>query len=553
MPVYYRNRIVAIAGVSDKVENYDDSDARQMTLLMNEIYRIIQQKSHDKEISDEKEKLDVTLRSIADGVITVSGSGVITMFNAAAEKITGWSCHEATGRKTADVVSVFSDGSTDSPGEIIAKIRDNTLPHPVRNRLEITGKNGRRIPVEIHITPISELEGGLSGEVLVISDVTEKRKFEDAALRTSKLDSVGILAGGIAHDFNNILTSILGNISLSQESPGLPDDTEMFLKDAEKAVLRAKGLTQQLLTLSKGGDPVKSASSIGELIREAADLALRGSNVRCEYEIADDIPVIEIDGGQIMQVINNLVINSMQAMPGGGIVRIKGEMLTLDEGNAQLLPPGGYIRVSVSDTGGGIPGEYLSRIFDPYFTTKEKGHGLGLATAYSIIMKHGGHIEAESSSVGTTIIIHLPARVAEKKPERRNRRQSAPAGTRILVLEDEPTINSFLEKFFELSHYKGEFTTDGRDTIARYVTAMEKGERYDLVMIDLTIPGGLGGKDTIAELVRIDPRIKAIVCSGYSNDSVMADYRRYGFSGRITKPYLIDDLNAVFREVLTGS
>ncbi|HNX60760.1 MAG TPA: PAS domain S-box protein, partial [Spirochaetota bacterium] len=311
VPVYYRNRIVAIAGVSDKSENYDDSDARQMTLLMNEIYRIIQQKSHDKEISEEKEKLDATLRSIADGVITVNGSGVITMFNAAAEKITGWSCHEAIGRKIADVVSVFSDRSADCSEEIIGKIRCNTLPQTVRNRIDITGKSGRRIPVEIHITPISELAGGLSGEVLVISDVSEKRKFEDAALRTSKLDSVGILAGGIAHDFNNILTSILGNISLSQESPGLPDDTEMFLKDAEKAVLRAKGLTQQLLTLSKGGDPVKSASSIGELIHEAADFALRGSNVRCEYEIAHDIPVIEIDGGQIMQVINNLVINSM--------------------------------------------------------------------------------------------------------------------------------------------------------------------------------------------------------------------------------------------------
>jgi PAS domain S-box-containing protein len=390
--------------------------------------------------------------------------------------------------------------------------------------------------------------------VIVARDITERKKMEEERLRASKLESVGVLAGGIAHDFNNLLTTIVGYLSLAQLSVNPNDELYHRLATAEKAALRAKGLTQQLLTFAKGGAPVKKSTSIGEFLRESATFILRGSNVRCEFSLPPDLPAVDIDEGQISQVINNLVINAQQAMPSGGVLAIRGELVTIGSEDAKVRLPlksGRYIRILFEDHGIGILPEHLPKIFDPYFTTKQRGTGLGLATSYSIIKNHQGHISVKSEpGVGTTFAVYLPVsgqKAVKPLPEERPRAGSG----RILVMDDEEAIRGLLVQILTLSGYETEVASDGAEAIARYKQAKKKRQPFDAVIMDLTIPGGMDGKETMKCLLDIDPQVKAIVSSGYANDPVMADYRQYGFMGVVVKPFKMVELTEVLHQVLT--
>ncbi len=384
------------------------------------------------------------------------------------------------------------------------------------------------------------------------SDITRERQLEDELAKAQKLESVGLLAGGIAHDFNNLLTGILGNIGLARLRHKLEPKAFELLDEAEKAVLRARDLTGQLLTFSRGGAPVKKSLALSKAIQETAAFALRGSNVRCDFDIADDLWPVEADEGQISQVFNNLVINAAQAMPQGGTVAVRAKNMVLDDGCGLPLPAGEYIEISVEDRGIGIPGEHLDRIFDPYFSTKEKGRGLGLSVTYSIIKKHGGHIRVESRlGAGTTFYVYLPAsdRQAVASEERKPGWQPTEK-RRILVMDDEEVIRNMLKRTLKHIGCEGEVASDGAEALEIYRKAKEAGRPFDAVIFDLTIPGGMGGREAVARLLEMDPEAKAIVSSGYSHDPVLADFRSYGFRGVIEKPYEIERLGEVLRQVI---
>ena len=401
--------------------------------------------------------------------------------------------------------------------------------------------------------PIFNEDGSRKGLVVIGRDITEKRKMEQELLKADKLESLGLLAGGIAHDFNNILTGILGNISLAKMEINPDEEIYEILSEAENASFRAKDLTRQLLTFSKGGAPIRKAISISQLIKETGRFVLRGSNISFELNAKSNLWPADVDEGQISQVLNNLIINAKHAMPSGGIVRISAENVIVEKSSNLPLDSGRYIKISVEDQGMGIPREHLSKIFDPYFTTKQQGSGLGLASVYSIIKRHSGHIEVESElGKGTRFTLFLPASTELPEGTATKAEKSESGQGRILVMDDEKVIREVVSRMLKRMGYEVITTRNGRETLSVYRQALDKGKTFDLLILDLTIPGGMGGKETIRELLKINPEIKAVVSSGYSTDAIMADYRSFGFAGLVTKPFNIKELRKTLTEVLNN-
>ncbi|MCX5999670.1 MAG: ATP-binding protein, partial [Chloroflexi bacterium] len=425
----------------------------------------------------------------------------------------------------------------------------------VRN-LEIMVNNGRGEKRTLLFSGETLLLKGQTCLLAIAVDVTDVRKLEEERQRNAKLESVGILAGGIAHDFNNILTGIVGNVSLAGRLIGATSPAADLLEEAEKACLRAKDLTGQLLTFSRGGEPVRELASIAEAITDSATFALRGAKVKCRFALPDDLWAAEIDVGQISQVISNMVINADEAMPQGGTVSIGARNLVLGEPGTLPLANGRYVEITIADPGIGIPETLLPKIFDPYFTTKQRGSGLGLATAYSIIKKHGGHITVQSNvGVGTMFHIYLPASEKQLPVRRAEAPREAPVTrkARILVMDDEEMIRKMLARILTAAGYEVEAASDGAAAVEHYVKARESGQPFDAVILDLTVPGGMGGRETLRGLLEVDPNVKAVVSSGYSNDVIMSNYREYGFAAVVAKPYSIEALGATLEHVLRGA
>jgi CheY-like chemotaxis protein len=361
-----------------------------------------------------------------------------------------------------------------------------------------------------------------------------------------------VLAGGLAHDFNNLLTSIMGNINLARNFPSPQVKALERLNEAERAALRAQDLTQQLLTFSKGGAPVKSASSIGELVTETARFVTTGSHVRCEFNIPDDIWTCDVDAGQISRVVHNIVVNAEHAMPDGGTIRITCCNVVVGGGDSVPLASGDYVKISIADTGVGIQPEMIGRIFDPYFSTKQKGSGLGLAASYSIVKKHDGQISVHSvPGVGTTFDIYLPADRRAAAPGRHDELQHSRGKGRVLVMDDEELVRGVAVEMIKQLGYDVDYASDGSEAVERYKAGMLGGSRYDVVIMDLSVPRGMGGKDAVEKLREIDPNVRAIVSSGYSNDPIMAEFGKYGFSGVVAKPYRIHDLGRAIQRAMS--
>jgi len=387
-----------------------------------------------------------------------------------------------------------------------------------------------------------------------IQDITERKLAEAELQKMQKLQSVGTLAGGIAHDFNNILMGLFGNISLAKdelapEHPGYP-----LLLEAEKSMQWAMRLSKQLLTFAKGGEPVKECVNLGALVEEVARFDLSGSQSKLVYQQAPDLWLAEVDKGQIQQVVANLIINARQAMPTGGHVHVTLANAVLAQDALPGIQPGKYVKVSVRDEGTGIEPNVLDRIFDPYFTTKQAGSGLGLATAYAIIHKHGGHIGVVSElGHGTTFTFHVPACAAPHRVDAQtaavaSARRDRPA--RILVMDDEEIIRAIVARMLHASGYAVATAVGGREAIEMYCQARQAGAPFDAVIMDLTIPGGIGGKEAIKDLLALDPRARVIVSSGYADDPVMANFADYGFKGVAAKPYTLAELRDIMRRVL---
>ncbi len=385
----------------------------------------------------------------------------------------------------------------------------------------------------------------------LLEQMAERQRMEDELLKARKIKSVGVLAAGIAHDFNNLLTGILGYVSLAKVVAQTDAKVVAYLTAAEQACQRATALTQQLLTFAKGGAPVRHTVSLVELLKECIGFVLRGANVRGDIQIAADLWPVDVDAGQINQVIHNVVLNAMQAMPGGGTVQMRAENVVLAAGVPFPLPEGQYVKITVQDSGCGIPKEVLANIFDPYFTTKPEGSGLGLTTAYAIVIKHEGYITITSEvGVGTTVVIYLPASQKAMVSAQPHSPVLLSGSGRILVMDDEEMIRNVLRQLLESLGYTVECVQDGTEAVAAYQRAQAAGQPFAVVILDYTIPGGMGGLETLARLRAIDPQVTALISSGYANNPVMADWAYYGFSGVVAKPYTIAQLQEALHHVL---
>jgi PAS domain S-box-containing protein len=507
----------------------------------------------EAELAAERERLRVTLRAMAEGLLTTDTDGVVQFMNEAAERMTGWSAGSAIGRQVDDICQLRHEKNrTQSSLPLRLSISEHrVVEFPLQSLL--AGRSGVTCQVDGRCAPMHDLSGRAIGAVAVFRDVTERARLEAELLRSSKLESVGILAGGIAHDFNNILTVVMGNVTLAMLDSTVNESVSRWLEEAERGVLRARDLTQQLLTFAKGGDPVRKTVRLPEVVREAAEFALHGSKVRCEFSIASDLWAADVDKGQIGQVVQNLVINAVQAMPEGGVIRVS--ICNVQSGRPGvpgLLADGAYLRLSIADSGMGIRPDHVARIFDPYFTTKQSGSGLGLATVYSIVRKHKGHIEVESElGRGTTFNIWLPAAPEAQPAQPEDTTEIVPMSGRLLFMDDEATICAMAKTLLTRLGFSVTTQPDGAAAVAAYKEAREKGDPFRLVIMDLTVPGGMGGLEAMQELLACDPTVIAIVSSGYSSDPVMAHYRKHGFRGMVPKPYKITDLARAIRTVLS--
>ena len=411
-------------------------------------------------------------------------------------------------------------------------------------------KNGDIIWGYLNVTALRDMRNKPSQIMTTLVDITERKKMEEEQIKLEKLESVGILAGGIAHDFNNILTSIIVNIARAKMSPNFEKLFEI-LTEVESACKRAKELTNRLITFSKGGVPVKKLSFITDHLKDSTLFALKGSNIKSEFDIPDDLWPVNVDVGQINQVILNLVINAKQAMPDTGSIHVLAKNINADAQNIYPFSGQDYIKIVFKDNGSGISKDHINKIFDPYFTTKKKGSGLGLSSAYSIIKNHGGSIDVESAvGEGTTFNVYLPAVNDTSSIESGKTVNRFIGECKILIMDDDTTLRLTLSKTLQQLGYVVELAKDGTEAIRLYSEAQQDGKPFDALIMDLTITSGMGGKEAIGKLIKIDPEVKAIVSSGYSDDSLMANYKKYGFCAIITKPYEIEELHALLNTVI---
>ena len=521
---------------------------------------VTERKRFEQQIAAEKESLGVTLRAIGDGVITTDVNGKVIMLNSEAEKLTGWSSKEGIGQPLKSVFDVTIDlaaqakvqksGYRSEAQSILLNLPENVT---------LTSRDGNERVIEQVASPIRDNKNEVAGVVLVFRDITARQRAETERRKAETLEQLGLLAGGIAHDFNNLLTAIIGNISLA--SVLLPPNDEMAerLDDAKNASLRARDLAQQLLTFARGGTPIKKTASIGKLIQDTVSFSLRGSHNRSEFEFGVDLSSAEIDAGQISQVIANLVVNADQAMPNSGTLHVSCENFSYSATTTPAVPDlaaGDYVRIRIRDEGVGIPAKYMKRIFDPYFTTKPKGSGLGLATAYSIIKNHSGLMTVESEvHVGTTFTIYLPAALDQEMPVEAPRTftPAMPGTGRVLVVDDEDAIRDLVEFTLTRLGYKVWQAATALEGVNIYREKFEADERFDAVILDLTLPGGIGGKEALKKLIEIDPTVNAIVSSGYATDATMSRYQDFGFRGVIAKPYEAAELGKIVHDVIESS
>ena len=419
---------------------------------------------------------------------------------------------------------------------------------PEKYEIEIITREGRTIPVEISPSLIEY--DGKPADMAIIRDITERKKVEHEMIIAQKLESVGTLAGGIAHDFNNLLQAILGNVSLARMylASHSSESVSSLLEQAEETLETAKQLSFRLLTFSKGGEPLRRVSSAEDILRKSIDLSLSGSNVTCDLTLPHDLWPIEIDEGQMTQVFNNILMNAKEAMPDGGTVSISARNTIIQQSDPLPLKEGAYVQVSIKDHGLGMTEDIMSKIFDPYFSTRglgsRKGSGLGLSICLSIVAKHEGHISVESEKgTGTNFHVYLPAlketscgqESAKAQPQDISRR-------RLLFMDDDENIRHLVGEMVEFLGYEAEFAEDGEEAVEKYRRSKESGEPFDVVILDLTVQGGMGGDKAIKKLIEIDPDVKAIISSGYVDAPVMRDYEQYGFVDAMVKPYRMEQL-----------
>jgi PAS domain S-box-containing protein len=519
------------------------------------------------DLAAEKERLDVTLRSIADGVTVTDSSGTLRLINWMAAEMTGWDQDEAQGKPIEAILKLKNNTTGQEVTELCKNVIKtcqciegvDTDDWVLITRDGEPGKNNtREIPVEFSCAPIFK-EKKCLGTVWVIRDVTEKREMEQDAIRAQNLEALGTLAGGIAHEYNNILTAALGYLSLARQAAG--ENKELFnrLKKAEKTASRVKEISTSLLTFSRGGKPRKTKGSIAKTLKDAARRLPKHHHLNIRWTIAPGLWPADFDGEQVCLAFKNILKNAAEAMHNGGSIDVKAENIHSRDIKHINIKRGSYVQVSITDHGEGIPGERQAKIFAPYFSTRKNAEGMGLTTAYSIVRKHDGWLRVTSpaaSGKGSQVTILLPASVSPLKldvselPARTPEAPPTAGKGKILVMDDEEFVREVARDLLEALRYDTAAAADGEEAVQLYLSAMENGAPFDAVILDLVVPSGMGGKECIKKLTEIDPGVKAIVSSGYSSDPIMAHYRDYGFQGVLPKPYQIGDLQEALEALL---
>ncbi len=569
-PVLVRGEFAGFLGLDDCAAPREWSRA-ETDLLQSAAAGValaLEAESVSESLEEEKDRFAVTLASIADGVVTTDASGRISFANRVAEHLLGLPQAELQGQ---DLARFFQSAAVpagtpraDSVGRVLTSGEVVIRP----GGAWALRRDDTRVSVAMSTAPIRNRAGKIIGAVRVFRDVTNDQRMAAELAKASKLESLGLLAGGIAHDFNNILTAVLGNISLAKMFlASQAERAQTRLDEAERASYRARDLTAQLLTFARGGAPIKQLARLPDLIRESTEFALHGSSVQVRFTLPDDLPAIEVDPVQLSQVINNLVINAVQAQPDGGLLDVWAQARDLEEGHPTGLPAGRYVKICVEDAGKGIPAENFAKIFDPFFTTKERGSGLGLATTYSIVKNHGGSINFDSIvGHGTIFRVYLPVSAepaasaamglgAEPARDDRVALPDAPPPTpgsagRVLVMDDEEDIRSLASGMLEQLGYECVAAADGVAAVEEFERARVENRPFDALILDLTVPGGFGGLEVLNHLRLLDPEVSAVVSSGYANAPIMADYARHGFRDILAKPYRLADLATVLERVV---
>jgi len=528
--------------IATKLIHYNGAPA-----ILGIVTDITDLKQAQDELRESEEKYRIFVERANDGILIIQ-DGIIKYANPRLAEMSGSTVESLTGALFTDYVY---------PGEV-AKVAEHYRRRLTGEDVEpiyetiLKRKDGNSVNAEVNAGIITYQ--GKPADLVFVRDITERKKMAAELIKASKLESLGIMAGGIAHDFNNILTGILGNISLARMDSEPEGKAMDRLKAAEKATMRARNLTQQLLTFSKGGTPVKITASVADFLKETIDFALSGSNVTCKLAIPDTLQPIAADIGQIRQVIDNLIINAVQAMPEGGIIAVEAQNFEVAEPSHLPLVKGKYVKLSVSDTGIGIKADHLPKVFDPFFTTKQKGSGLGLTSAYSIVKNHDGVITVDSElHRGTTFSIYLPASTMPVvKKEKSGEIEFSPQTGRVLIVDDEHVVRDVAERIVKLLGYQPEVAAGGKKGIELYESALKKGCPFDAVLLDLTMPGGMGGKEAAAKIRELDRSAKIIASSGYSTDPIMSNFKKFGFSAALIKPYRIEELSQILNKVIQG-
>jgi PAS domain S-box-containing protein len=519
----------------------------QRACILSIMEDITARKRAEEAVAAEKERLSVTLRSIGDGVITTDIRGCVAIMNKVAEEITGWTQREAQGKPLDAIFTIVNEFTRQPCENPVAKVLSTGQVIELANHTLLVARDGTQRVIADSGAPIKDSDGATIGVVLVFRDMTEKQKTMEAIQRAAKLDSLGILAGGIAHDFNNLLTGIFGYISLSRSVA--KDSKAVEYLDATLASMnRARALTQQLLTFAKGGAPVQKTTPLVPFIQEAAQFALSGSNISCKFFLATNLRHCNIDKNQIGQVIDNIVINAQQAMPGGGALEISAENISYGEKEHPTLAQGDYVKVSIKDSGIGIPKDIIPRIFDPFYTTKSKGHGLGLATCYSIVNRHGGCIDVESEpGKGSTFHVYLPASTESAVGTPRAIVNHRGTGT-ILVMDDEDAVRTTVRAMLETLGYAVVCRNSGREAVDFYVNETRANRKFAALMFDLTVAGGMGGIEAVAEIRKLNKDIPVFVVSGYADNSALKDPGAFGFTAGLSKPFTLAELSELLNK-----
>ena len=527
-------------------QNADNSEKYILASIQN----ITKQKKAEMKLKESEEYFRTLTENNIDTILIVDEKGQNKFQNKSFKKIMGYDTEEKTEENTFEFIH-FDDKKT-----ILEKIKKISKKDGKTEDLNFRAVHKDGTIRYFEGTAKNMLNSSIVKGILInYRDVTNQKRIEEELQKIDKLKSIGTLAGGIAHDFNNILSGIYGNISLAKLKLSQNKSAIEFIEKAEQSMERATHLTRQLLTFSKGGTPIKENISLDKLISEIVAFDLSGSNMKPVFKQTKNLWDTEVDKGQIEQVFSNLVINANQASPNGGNLYITLENTVIKDQEIIDLKQGNYVKITIQDQGIGIDKKYLNKIFDPYFTTKRTGNGLGLATSYSIIKKHNGHIEIESElGKGTTFTIYLPASNPSQTKDKKNDTVSSPKDikrqAKILVMDDEEMIYTMLTEMLTSIGFSAETALNGEEAIKKYQKSLKDKNPFDLIIMDLTIPGGMGGEEAVKHILKINPEAKVLVSSGYSEDPTMANYKDYGFKGLITKPYTIEKLKNILFKIL---